>query len=108
MDKFINEKINYITRILVENYGPEKIYLFGSYAYGTPTKDSDIDILVIKESSTPRPVRHSEAGKYFYRIGVPLDMLVFTPDEVEVEKKRSHSFIHDVLRKGKVLYERNA
>ncbi len=51
--KIINEIVNKIA----EKFSPLKVILFGSYAYGNPTKDSDIDLLTIKESSLPRHYR---------------------------------------------------
>jgi len=57
VEKINNEFIDYIARLITKVIAPEKIILFGSYAYGTPGKESDIDMLVIvKESSLPSTI----------------------------------------------------
>ncbi len=83
----------------------EKIVLFGSYAYGKPDKDSDIDLLIIKNTELPFNKRAHEIRKSLRGIGVPIDLIVYTPEEIEKWKDTKHSFIKEVQEKGEVLYE---
>lgn len=85
---------------------PEKIILFGSYAYGEPTPDSDVDLLVIwdtKESSTDR---YLSVSKLIVPRPFAVDILVRTPREIERSLKKGDFFIEEITSQGKVLYER--
>jgi len=102
-----NNKINKIVKTIASNYNPEKIILFGSYAYGKPAKDSDLDLLVVvKENSQPRYKRAREIRKYLWGItDIPKDILVYTLDEINEWKEVKEAFITKVVKKGKALYE---
>jgi predicted nucleotidyltransferase len=95
-----------ITRI-VSTIKLEKLILFGSYAHGDPTKDSDLDLLVVvKRSKQPRYKRAREIRKLLWGISdIPKDILVYTEDEIEEWKDVEEAFITTVLREGRVLYE---
>jgi len=84
----------------------EKLVLFGSTASETSGKDSDIDLLVIKESPLRRDERDIEVRKLLKDIIYPMDIFVYTPDEVKTLKAKEGSFINKILNTGKVLYER--
>jgi len=99
------EKINEVVERIVKNVQPEKVILFGSYAYGKPNEDSDLDILVIKESVLPRHERVKEIKKYLWGIKIPVDLIVYTPEEIDEWRGVKNSFINEVMEKGKVLYE---
>ena len=91
---------------LVSTYSPQKVILFGSYAYGTPDKDSDIDLLIIKDTHERffdrlTAVRKAVAGTHR---GVPIDPLVLTPEEVEERIQAGDQFIGEILEKGRVVY----
>ena len=92
---------------IVSAVDPEKIILFGSHAYGKPKKGSDLDLLVVvKESSLPRyrcsvPIYKALAG-----ILIPKDILVYTEKEIEEWSNVPLAFITTIIRKGKVIYER--
>lgn len=95
-----------IKRIVTE-LKPEKIILFGSYAYGNPTPDSDVDLLVIMKTKAKEIDRYVAVSNLLYPRQFPVDILVKTPKEIEAEfKKRGNFFMREVLTKGKVLYER--
>ena len=86
---------------------PEKIILFGSYAYGDPTPDSDVDLLVIMKTKAKAIDRYVAVSNLLYPRQFPVDIIVKTPKEVEAEhKKRGNFFMREILTKGKVLYER--
>ncbi|MEA2104481.1 MAG: nucleotidyltransferase domain-containing protein [Candidatus Cloacimonadota bacterium] len=101
-----NKQIAEITKTIVDNYHPEKIILFGSYANGNFTRDSDLDLLLIKESNLPRFKRAREVHEFFDPYPIAMDILVYTKREVEKWKNFSHSFINQVFENGIILYER--
>ena len=89
-----------------DNYKPDKIILFGSYAYGNPRKDSDIDLLIIKKTKArhiDRSVRIREILKEENRF-VAIEPLVYTPEEINKRLELEDDFIKTILDKGDVLY----
>ncbi len=101
-----SEKIADIVAKIVFGYNPDRIILFGSYASGKPTEDSDLDLLVIKASELPRPQRTVQVRKMLYGAMIPIDLIVFTPDEIAEFEESKFSFVYEVLKTGKTLYER--
>lgn len=87
------------------HYSPEKIILFGSYAEGNATEGSDIDLIVIKDTDED-PWSRSEEVERYVRHSVPIDVLVYTPQEIEQRLRMNDFFVRDFIEKGKVLYER--
>jgi len=85
-------------------FKPQKIILFGSYAWGKPTDDSDIDLFLIMESNLRRDKRALQVQKAFSQRTFPLDIIVYTPEEVKQSLERGNSFIREILNKG-VSYE---
>jgi uncharacterized protein len=93
------------TQRLVAEFQPEQIWLFGSHAWGTPTEDSDVDLMVIVPSSGERPIRRAQrAQKCLGRLAVPADVLVRTRGEVNRYKHLRASLFHQVLNQGRKLY----
>lgn len=97
--------IKEIVRRIVESVQPEKIILFGSYAYGKPQHSSDIDILVVMKSDLPRYKRSVPIYRALAGLLIPKDVLVYTPDEIEAWKDVPQAFITTILKKGKTIYE---
>ncbi len=96
-----------IVRHIVAALHPEKIILFGSYVYGTPSGDSDVDLLIILETKA-RPVdRYVAVSRLIRPRPFPLDILVKTPDEIAQALQKGDSFIHEIVTRGRVLYERS-
>lgn len=86
---------------------PEKIILFGSYAYGKPTPDSDVDLLVIMNTRARQIDRYLAVSNLLVPREFPVDIIVKTPQEIRAElKKKGNFFMREVLSKGKVVYER--
>jgi predicted nucleotidyltransferase len=85
---------------------PQKIILFGSWARGERGSHSDIDLLIIQESTLPRPQRYAQVRRLFWGMGMPMDILVYTPEEFSRFQSVPGSFTHTVAREGRVLYER--
>lgn len=100
---------NIITEIvdrILKGYKPKKVVLFGSYAYGEPTEDSDIDLLIIKNTDK-RPIdRWLEVKRLLRDISrtVPVAPLVYTEKEIEQRIAIKDFFIEEILEKGDVLY----
>ncbi len=91
---------------LITEYGPEKVILFGSHVYGTPDRDSDIDLLIIKETSERLLDRLVSVRRIMSDSGrkIPLDVLVLTPKEISRRLAIGDQFIADIVEKGEVLY----
>ena len=102
----INTVIQNILQKLIPEYTPLKVILFGSHAYGTSGSDSDIDLLIIKDTSD----RFIDRWVMVQRIltgthpGLPVETLVLTPREIENRLAIGDQFIAEILEKGEVLY----
>ena len=105
-EESIQEKIDKMVRRIVKKFKPEKIVLFGSYARGTPTRDSDVDLLIIMPVSGSKREKRIEIGVALHDIRIPKDIIVATPDEVERRKNLVGTIIRPALEEGKVLYAR--
>jgi predicted nucleotidyltransferase len=101
-----SDKIADIVTKIVSGYNPDKIILFGSYATGKPTEDSDLDLMVIKATDLPRPQRTVQVRKMLYGAMIPIDLIVYTPQEIAESKDNKFSFVSEVLNTGKILYKR--
>lgn len=92
---------------LVSELKPEKIILFGSYAYGKPTPDSDVDLLIVMKTRNNAIDRYVTVSNIPYPRDFPVDIIVKTPKEIrEEEKKKGGFFLRENMTRGKVLYER--
>ncbi len=91
---------------IVEALHPEKIILFGSYAYGTPTPDSDVDLLVIIETTASRKERYLALSRLLDPRPFPVDIIVKTPAEIAAAMAKGNFFIREIYTQGRVLYER--
>src|ERR1700730_4105332 len=96
--------IRCFVRKVAERFEPEKIVLFGSYAYGRPHADSDVDILVVMpaRNELDQAVKICLAVDYHF----PLDLLVRTPKNLAWRLAEGDSFLREVMDRGKVLYEK--
>jgi predicted nucleotidyltransferase len=92
-------------RDVARKFHPDKIILFGSYAYGTPHDDSDVDILVV----IPARSQLGMAARIDNAIDppFPLDIIVRTPGEMKWRLDERESFLTEVVTRGKVLYEKD-
>lgn len=89
---------------IAREFQPERIILFGSYAYGQPTPDSDVDLLVVmpRRQRGPRP---SLQIRRRVSAGFPVDILVRTPGDFAKRLRRGDSFVKEVSERGRVMYE---
>ncbi len=96
--------IRRFARQVAEKFQPDRIILFGSYAYGTPHEDSDVDILVVM------PARNQLDMAVRISLTIdppfPLDIIVRTPKEMKWRLEERESFLTEITSRGKVLYEK--
>ena len=96
--------IQKIVQQIVERFQPRKVILFGSYAYGKPTEDSDVDLLVIMETAErnlPQALKISRAISHPF----PMDLIVLKPQEVQTRLQGGDLVLREILTKGEVLFE---
>ncbi len=86
----------------------ESVVLFGSYAKGNAREDSDVDLLIIAESDLPRFKRSRVLYKLFRPYPFAMDLIVYTPEEVDKGKASPVSFVSRALREGEVVYVRGS
>jgi len=98
------KEIKKIVGQIVKSYKPEKIILFGSFAWGKPTKDSDVDLFIIKNTKKPKGERLAKVEKILLDRTLPLDILIYTSQEVKRRLSLGDFFIEDVIKKGEVVY----
>ena len=101
------KRMAYIRKLckrIAEAYHPEKIVLFGSHAYGTPTPESDVDLLIVMDYEEP-PLGQSFKIKRELGLVTPLDLLVRTPADVERRVTEGDMFMRLIVERGKVMYE---
>lgn len=99
------EILETIKQRLVAEFQPEQIWLFGSHAWGTPTGDSDVDLMVILAQSDERPIRRDQRAQFCLgRLPVSADVLVRTRGEINRVANLRGSLTHDVLNRGRKLY----
>ncbi|MFQ5455844.1 MAG: nucleotidyltransferase domain-containing protein [Nitrospirota bacterium] len=103
---FKEEEIKEIINKIKDFSDPEKILLFGSYAKRNPSDASDIDILIIKLSDEPFHKRARKIRAIFRESGIPLDILVYTPEEIERLKNIKGNMVNETLKSGVVVYEK--
>jgi len=89
---------------IAAEFQPDKIILFGSYAYGTPNEDSDVDLLVVM----PTRNQHDQSVRIRWRLAAPfpVDLIVRTPKEMKWRLEEGESFTTTIMSQGKILYEK--
>ena len=102
----VAEALPEVVQRIVQTLQPERIVLFGSYADGTPTSDSDVDLLVVMETTAPPVERYLAVSRLLRPRPFPVDILVKRPDEIQSALGAGDFFIREVLSRGQVLYER--
>ena len=98
------KKIKKIVDQIKKKYKPEKVILFGSFAYGKPNKDSDVDLFIVKKTKETRIKRHLKVDRMLLDRDIPLDILVYTPQEIKKRISLGDFFIKNIIQKGKILY----
>ena len=99
-----NSVIRAVVRQIAEQFKPQKIILFGSYARGNPHPESDVDLLVVMNT----PLKEWQQSLQIRRsLGVlfGLDLIVYTPKRLAQRLKIGDSFLQDVMNEGRILHE---
>lgn len=102
-DNILYKKLSKVADFIKEKFGAEKIILFGSYAYGNPAKDSDIDLLVIMETEERFPVEGANikiAVRKNFGFFKPMDIIVRTPRYIKERLKENDFFLKEIISKG--------
>jgi predicted nucleotidyltransferase len=95
-------------RHIAEKFDPEKIILFGSYAYGKPRPESDVDFLIIMQETMPRWKQVGAIYSSFKPYPFSMDIHVLTPERLHERLALGDSFIHTITDRGTTLYERGS
>lgn len=97
-----------LVEVLKRGYHPDRVILFGSYAYGRPTQESDLDLLIVKRTSKPFYQRLSDVRRVVSdtRRGIPFEPVVVTPQELRQRLANGDQFFQEIVRRGRVLYAR--
>lgn len=104
-DRIPQAAIDDVARQIAEKFKPIKIILFGSYAYGIPRRESDVDLLIVMETNIKEIQQEILILKNIeHRFG--LDILVKTPKTFNERIKMGDTFLKEISQKGKILYER--
>jgi uncharacterized protein len=98
------EEIRQLSERIVREFHPERIILFGSYAYGSPANDSDVDILVILPFDG-KPIHKALEIIKKIKPNIPLDLLARTPEDIKERIANNDVFVSEIVTKGKRLYE---
>ena len=101
-----SNKINEVISRIATKFNPEKIILFGSYANGIPNKDSDLDLLIVQETDLPMHQRGFDIRMSLRGTMIPMDILIYTKSEFDLEKNKSFSFLNSAMKNSKIVYER--
>jgi predicted nucleotidyltransferase len=98
------DRIESLSRQIAEEFRPKRIILFGSYAYGQPTDDSDVDLLVILPFAG-KPAYKALEIRAKVNPHIPVDLIVRTPEQVEERVAMNDWFMREIVEKGRTLYE---
>ena len=103
-ERIPDQVIRSLARLIAEKFHPQRIILFGSYAYGEPRPESDVDMLVVMDT----PLREAEQGiriRDQLKIMFGMDLLVYTPKRLAQRLEWGDSFLKEITERGKILYE---
>lgn len=104
--KSLPEGVKRFVEEVARQFVPERIILFGSYAEGGATPDSDMDLLVVMEFEGRARDQAARIGA-FMRRDFPLDLLVRRPEDLRCAIESGDPFFREIVEKGEVLYARS-
>ena len=99
--------IRAVVRFIAETYDPEKIILFGSYAYGNPGPVSDVDLLVVMDTQLTERQQRLEISRALHSRPFGIDIIVRTPANLADRVANRDYFLREIVTKGKVMYARS-
>jgi predicted nucleotidyltransferase len=101
------ETLEEVKNRLVATYNPIAIYLFGSYVWGKPTEDSDLDLLIVIDQSDEKSYDRVRPGqRALFGMGIANDLIIYTKDEFERISNNVTTLGYKIRREGKVIYAR--
>lgn len=105
----VRSLIRRIVDLLARRYDPERVVLFGSVVSGSMDEESDVDLLIVKDTPLPFHRRGSEVRALLrpLRLSLPMDIIVLTPGELDAQLRGGNIFLETILREGEVLFERS-
>jgi uncharacterized protein len=106
MDSHFVDRLEDVKNQIIKAFDPHRIIVFGSYAYGKPTPDSDLDLLIVMDSDERPAARAVKVSRLLRPRPFPMDILVRTPGEIEYRLDIGDYFIREIIERGQVLYER--
>ncbi|MBI4789057.1 MAG: nucleotidyltransferase domain-containing protein [Chloroflexi bacterium] len=101
-------EINAVVKRIAEKFNPERIILFGSYAYGKPHQYSDVDLLVVMKTTERPRAKQLEIARALSPHPFGMDILVRTPQQLGKRIALGDYFLREIVTKGKTVYERPA
>lgn len=109
MNKITKEKLDYVLEQIKKTTDPKKIYLFGSYAVGKESSESDFDICIISDKKKRkidllREIRFATINK----VDIPIDLIIFRDEEFFKRAKIQNSFEQEIFKNGVLLYDAEA
>ena len=109
LNRNIDKILDDIVTRLKRDYHPERIILYGSYAWGNPTRHSDIDLFIVKETPLRWVDRFVKVKEIIFdpQRGIPVSPNVLTPSELRERQRLGDDFVDEILSKGQTLYEQN-
>jgi predicted nucleotidyltransferase len=101
-------ELEQVVQRIVETYAPDKIILFGSHAYGVPRPDSDLDLLILKETTDPPRERWFQVRKALWSlpIAIPVEPIVLTEAELAARLAMGDQFFEEIVARGVTLHDR--
>jgi len=101
----IPDSIRQMATTIIQALAPQKVILFGSYAHGKVSYDSDVDLLIILNTKLKGAERQRAVSRLIHPRLLPVDIIVKTPEEiVESQTRRIDPFLKEILEKGIILY----
>lgn len=97
-------KVRILVDEIVRKFHPQRVILFGSYAGGRPTGNSDVDLLIVMKTRRRSP-EQAVAIRQAVDFPFPVDLLVRTPEQVQERLRLGDNFMREIVSRGKVLYE---
>lgn len=101
-----DETIRQMVQAIADQFQPERILLFGSYARGNARPGSDVDLLLVMPIEGSRRKKRVQIGLSLYEYRVPVDIVIVTPQEFETDARIAGTIVRPAVREGKVMYVR--
>lgn len=105
--ELLENELKRIVAVIIRDYKPDRIFLFGSLADGNIHEWSDIDLLIIKKT-TKRPIERVLEVCNLIKPRIGIDLFIYTPEEFDMLRRERFSFLTSITKSGKILYEKRS